>query len=317
MEKPRLSEPTTERSIHETIVENSDHKSHAAGHNTGVDARRLPSSAPATGFSAQPQTSDRVREPSTDSHDLAIPPRVASPALDKPAATFVSPFCGLFFLTNLLRRIGFVDDFGLELPRSQRLAPFELIDAMGLIWFGANYRKSGLHLWLSANAASQFTARVFRHPMLERGEMAKASCKLVRDGQHVTAWHRDGFPLSDMPARSPRRATAHMAKELGRSALAGPHLHRASREQKLTRTGKSRWFSALTRCLEFELMRSGGGYSLLPGDLRLTGEVRVEDASVRVQFDLNDLQFAIRWAGLDRDPGWILEEGRSLAFVYR
>jgi len=44
--------------------------------------------------------------------------------------------------------------------------------------------------------------------------------------------------------------------------------------------------------------------------------VRATDTHVDVYFNLADLPLAIRFAGLDRDPGWVPAAGRFILFHF-
>ncbi|MEL7447054.1 MAG: hypothetical protein AAGK02_14800, partial [Pseudomonadota bacterium] len=230
--------------------------------------------------------------------------------------TFLSPFCGMLFLTNLLRRLGFVDDFGILDQPSQSLAPFELIDALGIHWFGSEYRRSRLHAWLSKNSSRRLGLRSFEHPLLQSVNAEPGSLTIIRGRQHLTLWHDDGFPLIDLRVRQRSRPKKKIARWVAREALRPNRVRPVGRKHRLPKSGTNRWIAALALCLEHEMDRRSGGYELAPKDLRLSGEVQFRDEKMTVRMALQDLPFAARFAALDRDPGWILEEGRSLAFFY-
>ena len=50
--------------------------------------------------------------------------------------------------------------------------------------------------------------------------------------------------------------------------------------------------------------------------LRIAGRVRIGGERIDVFFALRDLPIAIRFAGLDRDPGWLPAAGRDLRFHF-
>ena len=232
------------------------------------------------------------------------------------AVTLTSQFCGVLFLANLLRYQGFVADFGMRAGRNQGLAPFELIDGVGEAWFGREYLSSPLHRWLAGNAAQRWTHRCFSHHLTEIETITPRSCLAVRDGRHVTIWHREGFPLLDRVMARGSRLAVRLARTLGPQALRDGRLRKATAEQRLAHASRARWMSALARCLEHEMRRRVTEYAITADDLRLAGEVRIVDGQVTVRFNLAELPIAVRIAGLDRDPGWIVEEGRSLAFIF-
>lgn len=49
---------------------------------------------------------------------------------------------------------------------------------------------------------------------------------------------------------------------------------------------------------------------------RCYARVRATDTQVDVFFGLQDLPLEIRFAGLDRDPGWVPAAGRFIAFHF-
>jgi hypothetical protein len=50
--------------------------------------------------------------------------------------------------------------------------------------------------------------------------------------------------------------------------------------------------------------------------IALPGEIRIDPEHVEVSFALDTHPLAIRFAGLDRDPGWIPAAGRSVGFDF-
>jgi hypothetical protein len=49
---------------------------------------------------------------------------------------------------------------------------------------------------------------------------------------------------------------------------------------------------------------------------RCSARVHTSGAHVDIHFDLTDLPLPVRFAGLDRDPGWVPVAGRFIAFYF-
>jgi hypothetical protein len=75
-----------------------------------------------------------------------------------------------------------------------------------------------------------------------------------------------------------------------------------------------RWIACLAEFLCARLALAGEG--LGPQALRLAARVVVDEERVDLRFDLARLPIELRLAGLDRDPGWLPAEGRSLSFHF-
>lgn len=228
--------------------------------------------------------------------------------------TFTSAFCGLFYLIAPLRQLGFVTDFALDRGDDTSLPPFALLDRLGVHWFGRAYLASRLHRWAVQQAAPLRLPARFVHPCLHGGGSLSRKAEILRDGRHCCLWHKDGYPLIDRPGRLDRRAMLALAPA---GSFSDGRVRRADIARRLPAASGQRWIAALARTLEVELDRRRGDEPLSPDQLRLSGLVRIVDAAITVEFALDDLPFAVRYAGLDRNPGWLQHEGRSLAFVYR
>lgn len=228
--------------------------------------------------------------------------------------TFTSAFCGLFYLIAPLRQLGFVTDFALDRGDSTGLPPFALLDRLGVHWFGRAYLASLLHRWAVQQAAPLRLPGRFVHPCLHGGGSLPRKTEILRDGRHCCLWHKEGYPLIDRPGWLDRRAMLALAPA---GSFADGRVRRADVARRLPAVLGQRWIAALARTLEIELDQRRGNEPLSPDHLRLSGRVRIADAAMTVEFALDDLPFAVRYAGLDRNPGWLQQEGRSLAFVYR
>ena len=65
-------------------------------------------------------------------------------------------------------------------------------------------------------------------------------------------------------------------------------------------------------------MALGCGHAEVPALLcRHERRVRVDEDEVAVELDLAALPLPVRFAGLDRDAGWLPAAGRSLSFRFQ
>lgn len=74
------------------------------------------------------------------------------------------------------------------------------------------------------------------------------------------------------------------------------------------------WLAQFAAFVKFRLAHAAHGSAL--AQLRLAADVLVEDDMLTLRFRLADLPLSLRIAGLDRDPGWLHAEGRSVAFEF-
>ncbi|MGB5483296.1 hypothetical protein [Parasphingorhabdus sp.] len=228
---------------------------------------------------------------------------------------FDSNYCGLMFLVNPLIRYGFCKDFGLFADDAMDLSPFATIKALGCHWFGNKFRADPIYGLLSQ---SRHPPRRNKHFMLPRPQMfdiADSELKLVRDRRYFTLWHADGVPVLDLPATKARGHFRVAANLPGIAKLPG----RCVRQQKgfrLPRSSARRWTAALARLMEWQLRSAIVRQPLQVEQLCLAGSIVIREGAISIEMALDDLPFGVRIAGLDRDPGWLVREGRSLAFKF-
>lgn len=223
---------------------------------------------------------------------------------------FDSPYCGLLFLLNPLLSLGFCSDFAMIGSRGYDLAPFDLIDRLGLHWFGQQFRASALHRWFKDHATGQENLGSFTHP---RAAELTGLFRTYRSAGHATLWHGDSYPVADRIDRGSGTLRELNAIAKNRTSRAV----RAPQSRRLPARSGRRWIACLALVIEDELARRAHAYDLSPWDLAQHGQVRTVDEKLIVTMDLSELPFAVRYAGLDRNPGWIVKEGRSLAFEFK
>jgi hypothetical protein len=246
--------------------------------------------APPTAVAAE--TPGRVLQP-------ALPAPLPA-ALLAPDTRFSTDFGGLLFLVNAFVALGLYPDF--TEPRGKRLepSPLWLVDRIGRYWFGARYRRDPLANWVAAHAESGRLPLSWRmEPDWLVGFGTTGTPRLTRGRRHTTLWHPAGFPLFDGDDRDCRLRKRRRARPVSRAPARLP----------LT----DRWSACLALYLNARLERLGGsGLSLLAQPAR----VETRDLDLQAVFGLDRHPVELRFAGLDRNPGWQPAEGRSIAFAF-
>ncbi len=208
---------------------------------------------------------------------------------------------GLFFLINALLAMGLYPDFTQQLGSRLAIAPLRLIDRIAMRHFGSQYRRDPMHKLLrviSANGALPTIWQV-RAEWLNAFDGAAKVTKHI-GGRRVTQWHSSGFPLSDRNLRA--------GHDLLYKTQSTPPILPSSRD--------ARWIACLTHYLEARIRRATGPANLGLDALEMPAEIQLIDDQIMIRFELTDLPLALRLAGLDRNPGWLPAEGRSVAFEF-
>ncbi len=135
--------------------------------------------------------------------------------------------------------------------------------------------------------------------------------------------HPDGFTVLELPMESDVQAQLH--REIGSYGLSSTAMTRARLRKPAPvratelRGQAARWLSLLMPYVRARLRVALGCESEAAAAAMLCrhyARVRSTDTHVDVFFALSDLPLPIRFAGLDRDPGWVPAAGRSIAFHF-
>lgn len=254
-----------------------------------AEATAVPGSAPAPHV---------PRNPFADPSDEHFPATLVEPrtALD-------TAFGGLAFLVNAFLAMGLYPDFTRPLDPALPLPPLALVDRLGLHWFGARYRRDPLHRWIARRGVRGALPRRWR---VERAWLDPfPGGRAWHDGS--TLWHAGGFPLATRIAPAP-------ARRLGRTLEVS---HAAGAHRRSARGGLDHaWLDCLALFLAARFRRAAPDDALTPAALAIPARVVVSEARLDFHFALGTLPFALRLAGLDRDPGWLPTEGRDLRFHF-
>jgi hypothetical protein len=225
---------------------------------------------------------------------------------------FGTEFGGVFFLVNMLLALGFYPDF--TRPRERGLAPSPswLLDRLAERLFGRAYLDDPLHCRLSEIGLPGGLPVGWEVDPEWLTGLPPAPHGLRSSRARTILWDVRGFALVDAPHAAPRRRRAW----LRRYAACGPcaALPRQPR-RSMPRDSDARWIACLAEFMTARLAMAGDG--LGPQSLRLPASVTFDEQRVEVAFDLARLPVEVRLAGLDRDPGWLPAEGRSLAFSFQ
>jgi hypothetical protein len=133
-------------------------------------------------------------------------------------------------------------------------------------------------------------------------------------GDRLVISHPEGFAIVDIEARGDR--ASQLAAELAPYGITG--VAAGASPLALPDAPLQRWLGWLVPYLRARLRRvlvvdDAGLPALL---LTHAARVHVTDTHVDVVLLLDALPIKVRFAGLDRDPGWVPAAGRFLAFHF-
>jgi hypothetical protein len=277
-----------------------------------ADEDREPSPAPESIARARPSapgTAGRQQVPTrdadtTDAGEIADaePPAVRQKQLE-------TGFGGVFFVLNILLACGLYPDFTRPRDRGLDPSPFWLLDRLARRMFGRAYRGDPLSGWLRREGLPGALPRGWKvDPHWLRG--LPPGRHAFRNSRHRTVlWDLRGFALCDLPGRPDR------ARLLERYGGCGEQVRRPRLARRpMPRHSDERWIACLAEFLVARIALAGDG--LDAGSLRLRASLALREDRVEVTFGLAELPIAVRLAGLDRDPGWLPAEGRSVYFSF-
>jgi hypothetical protein len=134
--------------------------------------------------------------------------------------------------------------------------------------------------------------------------------------------HPEGFTVLDLKLEhNPRE---QLQREIAPYGIDFSSLLRARRGIKLSaktnRLGRlRRWLSLLMPYVRARLrvaLQLESDADVATTLCRCSARVHTSGAHVDIHFDLADLPLPVRFAGLDRDPGWVPAAGRFIAFYF-
>lgn len=258
--------------------------------------------------SPAPPAGDITPAPFPQAPRMRPEPRAAGgrmhPAAAPSAGGCPSPHAGLLFLLNALVALGLTPGPGQ--PRAAGAAPLPLLAAVGKCLFGPVFLADPLAIFLSDDAGPlPPVAPAMLQPALSSRALRQSgsALRLTLLGPHKQV-------LADTPL-PPRIAVVRAARKIARGL--GARLHPLPvPAPRLPRREPARRTTALVDLL----VRRLGAAGVAPEHLRLPGTLHWSDEALDVRFALADLPFAIRAAGLDRDPGFLPRAGRTFRFHF-
>jgi hypothetical protein len=256
-----------------------------------------------------------------------VPPLLPEPTLEPTELVVETELAGAFYLLNLALNLGLYADFSRPLEPGLALDPWDLLALLTPRLLEEPSHDDALWRLLARLAGRGPRVRPgrgfrprrawrtppawlepFDHDGLWRWSAARNTLRLV---------HPAGFPTTAVP-RTQASPHAQLERELRRLRPLAPNLQRTTLRPEPGQP-LARWTSRLAAYSDARLRRA---LALGPDDsvdallLRHRARVIVTPSHVDVTFRLADLPLEIRFAGLDRTPGWIPATGRFVAFHF-
>lgn len=251
----------------------------------------------------------------------AQPSDTVLPAATKPHA-LRTRYGGLFYLLNAALALRLYGDFTMPRHPGLALSPWDLLAWTGRAWFGDDFVRDPLWPLLATLSG--------RAPNASPGDGFDAPADWAIDPSWLAPWgtvalsvhatrrrlrvlHPQGFAVFDV-ARHLMQTPLNQAR-----ALCGESPLRRARPPfaRVPRRASQRWLHHWLAYLDARLRHTLEAETDVPALLcRHDAEVRVDAGHVDVHLALANLPLALRFAGLDRDPGWIPAAGRSMSFHF-
>jgi hypothetical protein len=240
-------------------------------------------------------------------------------------------FGGLFYLLNAALALGLYGDFTAPRARGLALSPWDLLALCGRAWFGVTFVRDplwGLFAEWAGRAPHEEPGSDFMVPpqtVLDNAWLAPwgrvDTLRYRATRRRLTLWHSHGFVVCDVPrARRQRPRVQALALCEASDSLRGARLQRRiGRATPRARAPLARWFEDLLGYLRARLAVSLGAADTDDiGDLvcRYAAQLELGCNRIDVRLSLAELPLPLRYAGLDRDPGWIPAAGRSVHFHF-
>jgi hypothetical protein len=301
------------------------------GSELGPAAGAAATASPLTTGSASIPVRDPTRrtEPEPTAHPDRVPAEVGGQPLP-PVFGVHTRFGGIFYLLNAALALELYGDFTAPRAANLGIPPWDLLALAGRTWLGEGFAEDPVWDALARLAG--------RGPDTPPGAGFEAPTGWLVPGTWLTPWgdapalgvhvtrtrvrvlHPAGFDLADVP-RDPGVRSLRQARALC-DALPGAEDARLRRVSppagRAPRDAAGRWLHRLLGFLRARLAAALDTASEeVPALLcQHPAEVVVTPSDVHVHLSLAGLPLAVRFAGLDRDAGWIPAAGRSLHFHF-
>jgi hypothetical protein len=231
---------------------------------------------------------------------------------------------GVFFLLNVALALHLYGDFTEPSYTGLVLSPWDWLALVSERMCGPAWKVDGLLTLLAelagrrsatppgANVAPPAEWRV--PPAWLAAFPESGDCRVVIVDERLQLIHPAGFTLADVPLSAD---TEQQASDLAHGyTLTRSHVAPAERASPFAAVPITwgAWMDSFIPYLRARLWRA---LELPPESyLRLSAHVFTSATHVDVVFQLADLPFEVRLAGLDRDIGWMPAAGRSIRFSF-
>ncbi|AEJ00883.1 hypothetical protein Nit79A3_1020 [Nitrosomonas sp. Is79A3] len=272
---------------------------------------------------------------------LSILSPVSTPHPDNEPATLFSPgintqFGGIFYLFNMALALELYGDFTQPRTPGIALSPWDWLALIGRAWFRRDFEQDAV--WpllaeLAGRTAKQPPGSDFVAPdswvipdewLKPWGEVVEVQVYVTR--KRLQIWHEAGFVIIDVERNkgvSPLVQATQLCAQ--HETLKGARLARIDKQpQKFipginSRSSLSRWIRWILLYLNARLIRALGD-DMPDVVARLVcchaAKIHCTATTLDVHLSLADLPISLRFAGLDRDPGWIPAASRTIAFHF-
>ncbi len=256
---------------------------------------------------------------------------------DEPATLFLpginTQFGGIFYLLNVALALELYGDFTQPRTPGIALSPWDWLALIGRAWFRRDFEQDAV--WpllaeLAGRAAKQPPGSDFVAPdswvtpdewLKPWDEVAEVQVYVTR--KRIQIWHKAGFVIIDVERNKGvfplAQATQLCAQH---ETLKGARLVCIDKQPQKFIPGinsRSRWICWVLLYLNARLIRALGDDT--PDVVaRLVcchaAKIHCTATTLDVHLSLAGLPISLRFAGLDRDPGWIPAASRTIAFHF-
>ena len=257
-------------------------------------------------------------------------PRTIEPLIESEPMFVSTEWGGIFYLLNIAQALGFYPDFTRPREIGLALCPWEFLGLTGSELSQGEIETDPIWALLanlagrSANSppGSLFDPpdawRIPGHWLLEK--VSGEDCECFVSKNRLQLRHVDGFALCDLAIEDNYSLPAI------ESELATLGLSIEGRTMKINTeccpfqiSPLRRWTRWVSEYIEYRLRKAIGPFlraDLVKRVFRCAARVELVSERIILHFKLDDHPIELRFAGLDRDPGWFPAAARSVYFRY-
>jgi hypothetical protein len=242
-------------------------------------------------------------------------------------------FGGLFYLLNVSLFLGLYGDFTQPRYRGLALSPWDFLALVGERWFGTGLRSDPLwellrqlggHESDAGIGAGFVPAAEWRMPAAWLEPFPAPACLFAQQaGARTRLRHPYGFTIRETEGAQNAPETLENWRDeyvtLRNVRLQHLPWRPPQRPLSTLNADLNRWLDAVVPYLEARLALALGEHRRTEVPSRVCAypaRLTLTPSSLDINLSLAALPLAIRYAGLDRDPGWIPAAARSIRFVF-